>query len=339
MRLALTMTFHSVTQLLIGACLAYPAATERIGGGKETYYLNATTIMNDVISVSFESPMEPALLHGPVKATITVKNLTRQPVEVLLPYPNPNNLAFECKTPGLARSKPVEFEEIGRVIPTAIAAKGSISATYYLNRYLAFLKPGVATVAYRVRILVSVEPRTDRAVDTEMVFEGDFELRLVQASEADLRSHLAMYAARLRSTNRQAKMEAAEALAFLDTPLCVEYLVPMLSIDNLEVIGIRALARFPSPETETLIVGMLSHKDSRVVSAALDTISAQRIQLPRQQVQSLLVSDNANIRLLGLEWLATRPDQTDRQSVSALLSDPNSAVREKAITYIEKLNR
>ena len=169
MRLALTMTFHSVTQLLIGACLAYPAATERIGG-KETYYLNATTIMNDVISVSFESPMEPALLHGPVKATITVKNLTRQPVEVLLPYPNPNNLAFECKTPGLARSKPVEFEEIGRVIPTAIAAKGKHSAVYLLprNRYLAFLKPGVATVAYRVRILVSVEPRTDRAVDTEM---------------------------------------------------------------------------------------------------------------------------------------------------------------------------
>jgi hypothetical protein len=75
------------------------------------------------------------------------------------------------------------------------------------------------------------------------VFEGERAVTLVEGSDDALRAELARYAAPLSSPNRQENAEAAEALAFLDTPLSVDDVLPMLLVDNLEIIGLRALGR------------------------------------------------------------------------------------------------
>jgi len=191
-------------------------------------------MMSDVISVAVSASEKPSLLHGPVPGIVAVKNISSRPVHILLPYPNPNDLSFECKSAGLAEPKEVEREEIERTVPIAVDPGETHVAVYYLNRYLDFQKEGQATVSYRLETVVTSEPGTQKAVHRDVTFEGEFTIGLIQGTEWDLRDELATYAGRLQSSNRQVKMESAEALAFLDVPLSAEYVARMLSIDNLK---------------------------------------------------------------------------------------------------------
>jgi HEAT repeat protein len=113
----------------------------------------------------------------------------------------------------------------------------------------------------------------------------------------------------------------------------------MLAIDNLEVIGIRSLGRFPSPKTAELITGMLTHPDSTVVGAALNEIDQRRISLPRKKVQELLTSSNPNVRWLAVNWLAAHPDPRDLPLLAPVLRDENPSVRERAGAYAEALKK
>ena len=204
--------------------------------------------MIDVLHITITGSERPNLLLGPVEAIVTVKNISTQRVEIHLPYPNPNHLRFECKAPGFAVPKPVDEEVIQRTIPIAVDPGDNYRAVYYLNRYLSFLKEGKAPISYHLSMLVTRAADTPEAVHDQQEFKGTFTVLLIEASEQALRNELARYAGQLESRNRQEKMQAAEALAFLDTPHCVEYVAHMLAIDNLEVIGIRSLGRLPFPE-------------------------------------------------------------------------------------------
>lgn len=296
-------------------------------------------MIDDKILVKISGADKPALLHGPVYVTVLVKNISDQPVQVVLPYPNPNNLTFECTVFGFALPKRVPRAVIERTVPIKIEPHQAHSAVYYVNRYLDFQKAGKASLSFRLEFLATTDVGNEQIHYENLKSAGQFAIELIQGSQEDLRNELARYAAKLEGNNRQAGKEAAEALGFLDTPVCVDYVAHMLAIDNLEVNGIKALGRFPSAKTNSLILGMLSHKEYAVVSAALDVIDAQRIPVTRELIRELLKSENPNIRLLALEWLAARLDQGDRESVSPLLSDSNPVVREKANAYDERLKR
>jgi hypothetical protein len=331
--------FFGVLGLLLAACLTGCTKEKYVSHEIEGFQEKGIPMLDDVLRVTISGAGERDLLRAPVQAIVAIKNISEHRIQILLPYPNPNNLSFECKSVGLAIKKQVERDVIERTVPINIDPQESYTAVYYLNRYLSFQRSGDATVSYRLELLLTTNAGTDEAHHKTVQVTGEFTVYLIEPNEEELRNELAKYAAKLDSSNRQVRSEAAEALGFLDTPVCVDYVARMLSVDNLEVMGIRALGRFPSAKTSALIIGMLSHKESAVVSAALDVINAQNIRLPRQRIQSLLTSDNASIRLLALEWLVARPDQADRESVSRLLNDVNAVVREKAATYIEKLDR
>ncbi|HXM40649.1 MAG TPA: HEAT repeat domain-containing protein [Bryobacteraceae bacterium] len=167
-------------------------------------------------------------------------------------------------------------------------------------------------------------------------FSGRFAVQLISGSEDELRNVFVAYAPQLRAHNRQPKVEAAEALAFVDTPLVVPYLLPMLQIDNLEVIGIHALARHPGRESQQAIKSMLSHADSAVVGAALEEIERLHMPITRNEVHKLLGSSNPNNQWLALGWLAARPSREDLPLIAPLLNSPNAPVRERARAYSDR---
>jgi hypothetical protein len=290
--------------------------------------------MTQPITVELQSP-PPHLFQEPVPVFITLTNLRPEPVSVLLPYPNPNNLGFQCLTEHFAAAKTVEEDAIERTAPITIEPGQNYRATYYLNRYFTFLKEGSGDFEYQLRMLVTCG-KPEPASKTE-TFRGTFSVQLTSASEDQLRDALAAYASQLRSLNRQEKMEGAEALAFVETPLVVPYLLPMLQIDNLEVIGINALARHPGPQTEEAIKSMLGHPDSAVVGAALEEIDRLKIPVSRRRLQDLLTSKNPNVRWVALKWLEAHPDQGDRPLILRLLNDQNAAVRNLAQRYVDAL--
>ena len=291
--------------------------------------------MSNTISVSVSSTKEPLLLNGPIPAVVTVANISSNVVSILLPYPNPNNLKFEGKPISSLVLKPVEYLENERSTAIRINPGDGYTRRYFLNRYLKIIKPGTITISYRLTIPLSVLTTGQRWTDTE--FTGTFQIAAVDDSEDMLRATLAQYAGTLKGADKQIQMEAAEALAFLDTPISVDYIEPMLAIEGLETTGIRSLARFPSQRTFSLITGMLSHRDSAVLSTALEAISRLNIPVQRVKIQRLLASDDPSIRLAGLEWLASHPDKEDLRFIAPLLDDSNRAVQDRAKLYADRL--
>jgi hypothetical protein len=294
----------------------------------------AETPMNNMVSVNVYAD-KVSLLDGPVAATVEVSNVSADTIEISLPYPNPNNLTFSCLTEGFATQKQVKLQEIERTIPIRIMPGANYSSVYYLNRYFAFHKSGDVRISYQLRALVSSKIGTAQAIHEQASFTGQFQIKLIEGSQHDLQTQMASFSGRLKSTDRQEKMEAAEALAFLDTPLSVEYIVPMPSIDNLEIIGIEALSRHPSEKSYDLIIGMLSHRDSAVVAAALNSLDRLRVPIARNDIYKLLGSENANNRWLALDWLSKRPAKQDLPLMVPLVKDQNDAVRDMAKRYVE----
>lgn len=289
---------------------------------------------NQAVLITVSGPRAPVDRRGPIPAVVAIRNASTGPVELLLPYPNPNHLRFESTS---ATRKEVEHQEVERTVPVSIAPGNTFISTYFLNRYLAFGAPGIARVIYHLDVYTTLNAGSPAASGGEIVSEGDFTVELIEGTEEALKGELSNHAVGLRSGDRRIKMEAAEALAFLDTPLALEYQARMLTIDNLEVIGIQALGRSSSPRAHQLIVGMLSHPDSMVVAAALAEIDSRRIALPREKVHALLSSDNPNIRWTAVDWMAAHPDTRDRAVVSPLLGDPNAEVRSRAKEYLTSL--
>jgi hypothetical protein len=290
--------------------------------------------MDELITATIRSSERPSYVHGPVPVTIMVTNISGAPISIQLAYPVSGNIAFECGNADIATSRPVERGTL-RTVPIAIAPGRNYTATYYLNRYFRFHAAGHAIFAWH--LTVPFKQGDSPTVTPE--FQGSFPVELVLPPEQELRAELARYSKELRSSDPRARMEAAEALAFLDTPISVEYVAPMLSIEGLEITGIQALARFPSPRTYALITGMLSHKDSSVVGSALEEITRLNIPIERTGIRQLLASPNANTRWLAVKWLSNHPDPEDLASVRPLLRDGNSAVRELAKSYADALSK
>jgi len=291
--------------------------------------------MRDVIEITTQST-GPHLHGGPVPVPIVVENLGSAPVSILLPYPNPNDLTFRCTPADLARAKLVEQDPIERIAPLDIPSYRSETRMYYLNRYFEFIRPGRAECSYQLNTSISVEG-TPAAYQHE-TFTGTFTIQLERASDEQVRTELSDYAMMLDNPNRQKRAEAAEALAFLDTPLVIPFLMRMLEIDDLEVIGIHALGRHPSLESYRAITGLLGHPDSAIIAAVLKEVDRNQIPLPRRDAQKLLSSANPNIQWLALGWLIGHPSREDLPLLSQALTSQNTAVRDRARAYEQLLN-
>jgi len=284
------------------------------------------------VTLEVTAPPAPVLLLGPIPVVVAVRNGGARPVEILLPYPNPSDLGFTSSS-GTPRPAPVIGDE--RTVAIPIAPGQRHVSTYFLNRYVRFDAPGPVRVKYHLDVSVTVSPRTPEAAHVDVHAEGELGLELIAGTEEALREALSNRAVGLRSKDRRVKAESAEAFAFLETPLAIEYQARMLGIEGLEVTGIEALARSPSPEAHRLIVGMLSHPESGVVEAALAEIDRLHLAVPREKLWPLLSSSNAAIRYAAVVWMASHPDPRDRAPVTPLLADPNPGVRERAKSYLD----
>src|SRR6185503_19268319 len=101
------------------SCLALAAAcSECHSTGNDTNTPNAARkggepMTNKVVLITVSGPGAPVLRKGPIPATVLIQNASAGPVEVLLPYPNPNHLRFDCAS---GTRKHVERQEIERTI-------------------------------------------------------------------------------------------------------------------------------------------------------------------------------------------------------------------------------
>src|SRR5260370_42443624 len=112
-------------------------------------------------------------------------------IGVLLPYPNPNDLQFESEKDGLSVQKPVTYKANERTVPIRIAPHQSYTSVYYINRYLAFVKPGVATIHYRLTLPLSTGNDQERWVDRK--FKGTFRVATRAGSENEIQARFAQY--------------------------------------------------------------------------------------------------------------------------------------------------
>lgn len=285
--------------------------------------------MNGAITATLQSSERQSYLHGPVPVTVTVSNVSTAPLSILLAYPVPETLRFESDNLEIAAQKRVAVGAMARTAPIDIAPGAQYTATYYLNRYFEFRAAGLAIIDWHLTIPFT---QGDNPTATPE-FQGSFRVELVLPREPELRDKLAHYAMALQSPDLRTKMQAAEALAFLDTEISSDYVLSMLGIDNLEIIGIHALGRNTSRQHDARIVQMLSHRDSGVVGAALEEIDRHRVPVPRSTVQLLLSAENPNTQWLALGWLAQRPRAEDLPLLSPLVASPNDAVRDRATAY------
>lgn len=291
---------------------------------------NPNQMFNPVtVNITAGKPSFP--VEGVAPVILEVKNETAYEISVLLPYPNPNNLTFHSLH--LNRKK-TTTEPIERTAPTYIAAGETYREIYYLNRYFFLKREGSFEINYQLDITIE-QPNT--AIDGYH-FEGSFVIQIVKKPTEDLKKQYAFYAEHLTSSDPHTREKAGEALSFLDTPLCIEYVIPMLSVSNLEIPGIKALSRFKTARTEKAILGMLSHTSSAVVSEAIQALESMQVTIERRYFLQMLSSTNASIRYTGLLQLEKKPDKNDRPLIEPLCNDLNTAVASKAKSYFSILD-
>ncbi len=275
------------------------------------------------------------LWQTPVPVVIAITNHESEPVRVLLPYPYPGGLTFECATSDFVQSKPVDGDVIQRSAPVEIKPGETWHRRYFLNRYFVFRQPGSARFSFDLHIAITYGASSP--VTRDEAFDGSFLVTIADASEAQRRARIGEYGAMLGDPDPTRRTEAAEALGFLDTPDVVPQLIAMLRTADFRASAIRALGRHPSPETARAIGSALSDSEFGVVSAALEEIHRLHITPPRTSIQSLLGSKNPGVVYLALDWLSTHPSREDLPFLAPLLSDPNDSLRSRARDYQRQL--
>jgi len=274
------------------------------------------------------------LLGGIIPVSLIIKNKTNHHLSVILPYPNPGELSFDSKSPLLIKkSNEQKLDEI--TVSTEISPGDKYEAIFFLNRYFSFKEKGKADISYKLYITMKL----GNSIPVNEYYEGTFPILLMDASDEELTRQFAYYSNNLNSNNRKIKMEAAEALSFIDNPLCIDYITPMLSIENLEIIGINVLSRFNIEKVRKLIYGMLSYNDCEVVSTAIIALDSMKVHIPRIKFLDMLSSKDAGIRFIGLENLKLAPDINDKNYITPLFHDLDPIVAKKAKEYYQLISK
>ncbi len=287
------------------------------------------TEMDEIVKINLIGRGTSHILNEPVPAILTVVNTGTVPIELLLPYPNPNNLIFKCLG-DVVLTKPLEQNQPERTVPLHLEPGEEVQKIYYLNRYLSFASAGRYLVSYFLELPITIQ--MDSGEKHEVLLKnGSFDISIEGDFEEKLQKILDQYSIILGHPDPEKRNEAAEALFFLDTPLVIPYLRKMLAISGMEQQSILALGRHAaSKEIIESLSNVLDHPEAAVVGTALTELDKINADVPRGKVHLLLKSRNASIRLLGINWLAFHHNENDIEFVTPLLEDSNPVVKEKA---------
>lgn len=163
------------------------------------------------IQVSISAGPGKNMLNGTVSSILTVTNNTHQDIDILLFYPNPNDLSFNSQS-SLVKMKERVWNESERSVPIKVSSGGSYQVTYFLNRYFDFLKEGVVKINYSLELFISIEG----SLLKNITYNGDFNIKIDKDSKDEIQKQFLYYQANLKSENRKIKSEAEEALIYLN---------------------------------------------------------------------------------------------------------------------------
>ncbi len=259
-----------------------------------------------------------------------------------LQYPNFMPIAF---VPDHQLAKPdvgVLSESIPLgYVPTKLKNGESYEAVVYLNRYLSFPEPGTYRIKWHME---GMEVRTldeankpVRGSLRRISFDGQFIVSLGQVDEMTLAKELDKVSQRLQDKDPQKRLEAVQALSFLNSPLSIKYLAKALNVKGSEPDVIRAIARFDTAEATKLIESVIPSDDSYIVGAALDVLRQRRVCVSRDKLESLLQSRNGQVRLLTVSYLRSVGNATHVDLLRPLLKDQNGALTNEVKTCLEGL--
>ncbi|SHE96625.1 hypothetical protein [Chryseobacterium sp. OV279] len=166
---------------------------------------------SNTIHISMTQGHEKNLLNGVVSSILTVTNNSTQDISVLLFYPNPNDLSFKSQS-SLVKMKDREWNDSERSVPIKIPAGKSYQVTYFLNRYFEFLEEGEVNINYTLDLFVA----TDGGSPKSTAYNGTFNLKINKGSKEEIGEQFLNYQTNLKSENLKIKMEAEEALLYLN---------------------------------------------------------------------------------------------------------------------------
>jgi len=315
--------------------------TISIGGFTKNNNITINNMIND-IEIVVLNKSEKNWVGGIFPVSLIIKNNTGQAISLPLLYPNPAELSFDTPSP-LEKKLQEDIIIDARIVPTTISPGETYEIVYFLNRYFNFVNEGKFEISYSLKTTIDMEG----SKSTKGVYEGTFFIELKNpSSNEELEKQYAYYSNQLKSGDNKRRKEAVEALSFIDNPLCIDYIIPMLSIEDLEITGIEILSRFNTAKIQELISGMLSHEDFFVVSAAITALGTMNVQIPRIKFINMLSSGDPTIIWTGLENLSLNPDVNDKEPIILLLEelqkdsfllDFYSSVIEKAKEYYSLL--
>ncbi|PIF46646.1 hypothetical protein CLU96_3684 [Chryseobacterium sp. 52] len=166
---------------------------------------------NNNINVSIAGNHRENLLNGLVSSILTISNNTSQDINILLFYPNPNDLSFESKS-SLVKMKDRQWNDNERSVPIKISSGKSYQITYFLNRYFTFLAEGNIKINYTLELLTSTEGNPPKSNS----YKGEFDITVINDSKEGVAKQTSYYQSNLKSDDRKIKMESEEALFYLN---------------------------------------------------------------------------------------------------------------------------
>ena len=171
-----------------------------------------TNNMKDNINVTFSSGQEKNIIDGIIPVILTIENNTDQEISILLYYPNPNDLSFDCQQVSV-KKKERGWNFSQRSAPIKIPMGETYKITYFLGRYFNFLKVGEVKISYNLNLNVI----TQNSKSENILYEGSFPIQIGNGTNEELKKQISYYRINLKSKDRKIKIEAEEALFYLNS--------------------------------------------------------------------------------------------------------------------------
>src|SRR5258708_32895808 len=147
---------------------------------------------------------------------VVFRNTSDLAIYAELPYPPVDNLSFKWLAGAPVDTVTAEPKRFSSTVPIGLSPGQSYAVTYYLNRYLKIKRPGDLKLAYSISVYVKPQDSSAGKAET-LHFTGEITASIVSDSEGRLIKDLENYAAMLNSPDADARLQADESIAFLDT--------------------------------------------------------------------------------------------------------------------------
>jgi len=303
----------------------------------------------DAAPIDVEINLEPArpafVLGSPLECIYTITNKSAVDIAFLFPRrtidrvgiygpgtddwrERPENQIMDERTPienskGLAATPPVPRQ------PTVLKPGGVYRRVVYLNRQVVPLRPGSFTLKY----LTGINGQSlDAAIAKENAqwgtcATGTLDLKILPPDHAATKLALQQIAKQLASTDEWQRLEAQEALLFIDIPEAVPHLKAFLDQPyKIRRDAIRALVRIGTPESLRPLVAPAADSRSKSHSLVFHELQRHGVVLPTVDLRRLLISRDSWVRSDTVKYLAAAASARDIARIEILTNDRNPLV-------------